>query len=221
MQLKCYLKFSKRIEFLLLCLALFFFLPIFTNILMLPQLTKYFRPCIGSELFAVNVEKKPDGIFVSPGHYLSLSLSLQLRNVPPDLPVQPVKLYSILYCRVSFQEPRPVPENKEQSRSSYQAWENDDMVEMNEKLLLYVTQCGTKSIYNNKCGTGITDCGIVNTFVCFEPNARGQGFSSCLLDVSRFPVGSYRIKWHSCCVDNHGNYWSLLPLNAGPVFTVY
>lgn len=92
------------------------------------------------------------------------------------------------------------------------------MVEMNEKLLDYVTQCGTKNI--SKYGSGGTDGKFVNTVVCFEPNERGQGFASCLLDVSRFPIGSYRIKWHSCCVDNHGTYWSLLPLNAGPVFTI-
>ncbi|PON72739.1 Coatomer beta subunit [Parasponia andersonii] len=185
---------------------------------------KYFfrvRPCIGSELFVVNVAaKNSDGIFVLAGHYLSLSLCLQLRNVPPDLPVRPIKLYSMLYCRVSFQEPTPVPEKKYQSRSSYQAWESDNMVEMNEKLLRYVTQQGTKDINNSKCGSGNTDHQFVNTFVCFEPNQRGQGFSSCLLDVSRFPVGSYRITWISCCVDNHGNYWSLLPLNAGPIFTI-
>lgn len=60
----------------------------------------------------------------------------------------------------------------------------------------------------------------VSAVVQFEPNERGQGFSSCLLDVSRFPVGSYQIKWLSCCIDQHGSYWNLLPLNGKPVFTV-
>ncbi|XP_062094978.1 uncharacterized protein LOC133800890 isoform X2 [Humulus lupulus] len=185
---------------------------------------KYFfrlRPCIGSELFAVNVAKNADGIFVAQGGSLSLSLCLQLRNVPTDLPVRPIKLYGMLYCRVSFQEPKPIPENKEKSRSSYQVWETDDIVEMNEKLLHYVTQCGTKNTINTKHASGIIEHGFANTFVCLEPDERGQGFSSCLLDISRFSTGSYRVKWLSCFIDDHGTYWSVLPLNAGPAFTIY
>uniref|UniRef100_A0A803NG78 Integrator complex subunit 7 n=1 Tax=Cannabis sativa TaxID=3483 RepID=A0A803NG78_CANSA len=183
---------------------------------------KYFfrlRPCIGSELFAVNVAKNADGIFVSQGDSLSLSLCLQLRNVPTDLPVRPKKLYTMLYSRVSFQQPKPISETKENSsRSSYQVWETADMVEMNEKLLHYVTQHETKNTINSNTNV---ECGFVKTYVCFEADERGQGFSSCLLDISRFPTGSYRVEWVSCFVDNHGAYWSLLPLNAGPEFTIF
>ncbi|EXB66979.1 hypothetical protein L484_004904 [Morus notabilis] len=184
---------------------------------------KYFfqlRSCIGSELFAVSSTKNPDGIYVSRGYQLSLSLCLQLRNVPPDLPVRLAKFYCMLYCSESFQEPRPVQENNEQSKSSRQAWETDDMVEVNARLLHYVTHRVTNNTNGGKSGCGIDDCGFVNAFVCVEPNERWQGFSSCLLDVSRFPAGSYRIKWCSCCIDDQGNYWNLLPFNAGPVFTV-
>ncbi|KAK9931306.1 hypothetical protein M0R45_018585 [Rubus argutus] len=183
---------------------------------------KYFfklRPCLGSELFAVNEAGNRDGIFVSLGSHLSLNLCLQLRNVPsPDIPVRFNKWYCMLYCKVSFLEPRVSGENKEQELGTYQAWETDDMVEMNEKLLKYATQCSRRK--SNKCGRGSDDGELVISFVCFKLNDTGQGFSSCLLDVSGFPVGCYRIKWHSCCIDSQGECWTLPPLNLGPVFTI-
>ncbi|KAM0985608.1 hypothetical protein ACFX13_013084 [Malus domestica] len=178
---------------------------------------KYFfklRPCLGSELFAVNETRNPDGIYVSSGFHLSLHFCLQLRNVPQDIRVQLKNLYCMLYSGVSFQEPRGSGENKEHK----QAWEADDIVEMNEKLLQYVTECSTKK--SNKRRRGKNDGEFVSTFVRFELNERGQGFSSCLLDVSAFPAGSYRIKWHSCCVGSQGNCWTLPTLNSGPLFTV-
>ncbi|KAK9939028.1 hypothetical protein M0R45_015737 [Rubus argutus] len=102
---------------------------------------KYFfklRVCLGSELFAVNEAGNRDGISVSFGFHLSLNLCIQLRNVPsPDFPVQLNKLYCMLYCKVSFLEPRVSGENKEQELGTYQAWETYDMVEMNGKLLKY------------------------------------------------------------------------------------
>ena len=160
-------------------------------------------------------------MYTLPGHHLPLSLCLQLRNVPPNLPFRLSKMYCMVYCRVSFREPRPVQESNEQSRSSFQAWETDDMVEMNEKLLHYVTKCATQNIDNGRSSTRSTNNHeVASSFVCCQPNESGQGFASCLLDVSAFPPGSYRIRWQSCCIDNQGNYWNLLPLNAGPVFTV-
>ncbi|XP_021830101.1 uncharacterized protein LOC110770298 isoform X2 [Prunus avium] len=178
-----------------------------------------FRPCHGSELFAVNETRNPDGIYVSPGFNLSLNLCLQLRNVAPDIPVRFKNLYCMLYSRVSFQEPAESGVNNQQKQGSYQACETDDMVEMNEKLLQYVTECSTKK--SNKRRRGNNDGEFVNSFVRFELNERGQGFSNCLLDVSAFPVGSYRIKWHSCCIDSQGTCWTLPHLNLGPVFTVH
>ncbi|PQM40637.1 uncharacterized protein Pyn_32389 [Prunus yedoensis var. nudiflora] len=178
-----------------------------------------FRPCCGSELFAVNETRNPDGIYVSPGFNLSLNLCLQLRNVAPDIPVRFKNLYCMLYSRVSFQEPAESGVNNQQKQGSYQACETDDMVEMNEKLLQYVTECSTKK--SNKRRRGNNDGEFVNSFVRFELNERGQGFSNCLLDVSAFPVGSYRIKWHSCCIDSQGTCWTLPHLNLGPVFTVH
>lgn len=105
---------------------------------------------------------------------------------------------------------------------SSQPWEKDNMVEMNEKLFQYVTECTQKINHSKRAGDTDIDnnARTVNTFVQIEPNDRGQGFSNCLLDVSQFPVGTYRIKWHSCCIDSQGSYWSLLPLNAEPLFTI-
>ncbi|XP_021806936.1 uncharacterized protein LOC110750868 [Prunus avium] len=164
---------------------------------------KYFfklRPCLGSELFAVKETRNPDGMYVSPGFNLSSNLRLQLRNVAPDVPVRLKNLYCMLCSRVTFQEPRESGVNNQQKQGSYQARETDDMVEMNEKLLQYVTECSTKK--SNKRQRGNNDGEFVNSFVRFKLNERGQGFANCVLDVSAFPVRSYRIKWHSCCIDS-------------------
>lgn len=126
----------------------------------------------------------------------------------------------MLYSRVSFAEPRPNEENKEQMLQGSPAWETDDIVEINEMLLHHVKNISTKKINNSKRRRRDDNEDGAYAFVHFEPNERGQGFASCMLDISGFPVGSYRIKWHSCCIDNQGSYWSLLPLNAGPVVTV-
>lgn len=170
------------------------------------------RRCIGSELFAVSDDKNPDNMYVLQGSHLSLCLCLQLKNVPSYLSVRLRKLYCILYCGVTLQESIQC-----MSMGGYEAWETDEIVEMNEKLFQYVTESSTKKTKRNRSNN---NGGFANTFVCFEPNEKGQGFSRCLIDVSGFPVGSYRIKWHSCCIDSRGNYWSLLPLNAGPIFNV-
>ena len=181
------------------------------------ELTKNCRPCISSELFALNSDtRSQEGLSVLQGFHLSLNLCLQLKNMPPDL--QLTKLYCFLYCKTSFQVPDPEA-NKGQKQLDYRDWRDDDMLYLNDKLLWNVTQITKKASntwHRHKAG----DCGVVEIFASFEPNEKGQGFSTCLLDVSAFPLGSYRIKWHSCCVDNEGSYWSLLPLNADPVFTV-
>lgn len=93
------------------------------------------------------------------------------------------------------------------------------MVVLNDKLLQYATEC-TKRTNSKHCTDMDKDGGVANTYLCFEPNERGQCFSTCLFDVSGFPTGTYEIRWLSCCIDKQGLYWSLLPLNAGPIFTV-
>ncbi|PNS94002.1 hypothetical protein POPTR_018G118800v4 [Populus trichocarpa] len=189
------------------------------------QVPTYFfkiRPCIGSELFVFNADtRNSNQLSVLPGFNLSLNLCLQLRNLPPDLPFIVTRSYCVLYSSMSFQECKEKGETKGQF-----LWENgpldtDNLIQMNEKLFHHVTEC-TKKTSNSKRGRekDIDSDEIITGFVCFDLIDARKGFSNCLLDVSHFPVGSYRIKWQSCCIDSQGSYWSLLPLNTGPVFTV-
>ncbi|OWM80536.1 hypothetical protein CDL15_Pgr019816 [Punica granatum] len=196
-------------------------LDIITGLMRVPfQTPEYYfrtRPCMGSELFVVNADTKlSDGIFVSPGLCLSLNICIQLRNVPPNLLMQPIKLHCIICCNLSFQEP-VVPRYKLLQCAS-RSWETDDMLILNEELYQHVMRRAEK--YDKKHGKDSHDGKASRAFLSFEVSERGQGFSTCFLDVSRFPAGTYRMKWHSCCVDSRGSYWSLLPLNAGPVFTI-
>lgn len=137
--------------------------------------------------------------------------------------VQITKMYCILYCCLSFQELKHNGKKNEQKHQTYEAWENDDIVEMHNKLLNYVTESSKNGACIGKCRTSSV-CKterVVEAFVQLKPDEKGQGFSNCLLDVSHFPVGCYRIKWYSCCVDNEGCFWNLLPLNFGPLFTIH
>lgn len=189
-----------------------------------PNYFFYPRHCVGSELFAFNNDtRKPDAtMMVLPGCQLSLSLCLQMKNIPSELPVKITKLYCILHSSTSFDMSKLNGESKEKSQSQlrFQDWTIDEMVDLNEKLHHYVSETAENTKHRRKRDDDNNGLSI-NSFVCFELNERRQGFSTCLLDVSAFPMGCYRIKWHSCCIDNHGSYWSLLPLNSGPVFTIH
>ncbi|ESW23192.1 hypothetical protein PHAVU_004G026300 [Phaseolus vulgaris] len=186
------------------------------------RIPKYFfkvRPFIGSELFLHN-EDSGNGveICVSQGSHISLNICLQLKNVPPNLVVKSTKCYCILHCSTSFLVPCGQTLGHSQSRS--EAWKDDEIVELNQKLVCHVLDgvAGKRRISMHSRGHG--NSMAVETLMDFRPNEKGQGFSHCSLDVSNFPVGSYRIKWHSCLVDSQDSYWSLLPLNPGPVFFV-
>ncbi|XP_050232717.1 uncharacterized protein LOC126681259 [Mercurialis annua] len=187
------------------------------------RIPKYFfklRDCIGSELLAFSEDtKNTDKITLSRGSHLSLDLCLQLRNMPSHLTIRTTKLYCILCCSNAS---KFVEETRGEVQLNYENQEISGMIALNKKLFHYVTKRAEKTD-NGKCSKDYDNDGgdrNVYGFVSFELNDRGQGFSNCLLDVSNFPVGCYRIKWHSCLIDNQGSYWSLLPLNAGPVFTV-
>ncbi|KAJ4979169.1 hypothetical protein NE237_009949 [Protea cynaroides] len=184
-----------------------------------PQYFFQVRPCIGAELFAFNAASRgPGDLSVLQGFHLSLNLCLQLKNEPNFLPVRVTKLYCILSCSPSDGVTSEGVENKVQTRLGFRTWETSEMVDLNEELLWHVKE----GIKNGKRHGGFSN-GFgesAHAFLCFELNDRGQGFSTCLLDVSAFPVGSYIIKWHSSCIDSKGSYWSLLPLNSGPIFSV-
>ncbi|KAI3453275.1 hypothetical protein Pfo_009938 [Paulownia fortunei] len=178
------------------------------------------RPAVSSELVVMNEDGQTvDGSSILSGFHLSLSLSFQLKNMPAGLPGPLKKVYCILSCKTHSLITTEVGECKGQDQLGRQDHEIDDMMDLNEKLLRYVT--GFVEAHGLHCRGQANDCLMVNEYVCFELNERGQGFSTCLLDVSSLPVGSYRIKWHSGCIDSGGSYWSLLPVNAGPLFTVH
>ncbi|KAL4346378.1 hypothetical protein GQ457_17G022460 [Hibiscus cannabinus] len=154
------------------------------------------RPLIGSELLVFSTDtRNQNQITVLSGSHLSLNLCLQLRNASPEFSLRLTKLYCLLHSRVSFPKLSHGERNNEEMELNCQPWKSEDMVEMNEKLFRYVTECKNKTSYGKRLRDNDTnDEQIANGFVCFEPNAKGQGFSSCVLDVSHFPVGSYRIE---------------------------
>ncbi|CAI9108530.1 OLC1v1008152C3 [Oldenlandia corymbosa var. corymbosa] len=168
------------------------------------------RPDVKSELFISDGDGKIiEGMSVPLGSPLSLNVCLQVKNMPSSLPTQLSKLYCILSCTTEMESLQG--NSKEQSGLNSEKWENDEMLDLYGKLVKYVTG---SSKY--KASNSLT----VEEYLHFQPNQIGQGFSTCMLDISAFPVGIYRIQWHSCFVDNEGCYWSLLPLNAGPSFTI-
>lgn len=179
-----------------------------------------FRPCVGAELFALSSESNkstPDSVSVEQGFQLSLDLCLQLKNIQQRrVPVRVNKLYCLLCCKLAYHTPTQHGETN-RSQKSCSPWKDEGLVEMSNNLFHHAMKSGKKKEVSSTFDW--TNNGV-SAVVQFEPNERGQGFTSCLLDVSRFPVGSYKIKWLSCCIDQHGSYWNLLPLNGKPVFTV-
>ncbi|XP_019051419.1 PREDICTED: uncharacterized protein LOC104586554 isoform X2 [Nelumbo nucifera] len=185
----------------------------------IPRFFFQVRPCIGAELFASRANNRnPGGLSIFQGFHLSLNLCLQLKDAHHVPSFQLSKLYCILSCRISDFVPIQ-GEVKGQTQLSFRAWETEEMVSLNEQLLQYVREDMNRTGRRHERESKNCD-GSVSACVCLEFNERGQGFSTCMLNVSAFPVGSYKIKWHGCCIDSHGSYWSLLPLNTGPMFTV-
>ncbi|KAF8762139.1 hypothetical protein HU200_009683 [Digitaria exilis] len=175
---------------------------------------KYFfrvRPCLGAELYMfVSSPADTNGVTVEPGFQLSLTLCLQWKHVLERTTVRPVKLYCILATTPCLHEARTRSKQFEHHKTA-------EMIELNSKLLQYIRRDLTKGRDEKDSQS---DLEMVTSFASFEPADSGQRFSACLLDVSSFPEGSYQIKWHACCVNEKGSYFSLLPLNDGAVFSV-
>ncbi|XP_074280819.1 uncharacterized protein LOC141605814 isoform X2 [Silene latifolia] len=185
------------------------------------QIPKYFfrvRRTMGSLLFwsSTGVRKQRE-ISISLGSHLQLNLCIQLKDIPSSFGSSFSKLYCILYCRRSSPTAKPRGEPMMQSHVSYRASEIDTMIHLNKNLQCYLMKQSREFI---KCKDLQNAGDVVEVCVCFETNGRRQGFSTCLLDVSAFPVGSYSIDWHSAGIDHHGAYWSFLPLCRGPQFSV-
>lgn len=185
------------------------------------QVPKYFfrvRPTVGSLLLCQSAGcKKQAEICVSQGSHLALNLSLQLKNVTSDVCSRFSKIHCILSCKPSFMGTRCNEQPFEEGWTGYQASEIDTLMHLNKKLQCHVMKL-TSEFMN--CGDRHGNRDTIETCVCFETNGTAQGFSTCLLDVSAFPVGSYRIHWHSGGIDRQGAYWSFLPLSHCPQFSV-
>ncbi|CAH9100281.1 unnamed protein product [Cuscuta europaea] len=163
----------------------------------------HLRPYVGSELFLIGEDgEKSDGLSVSSGFVLHLNLCLQLSNNPCKIS----KLYCVLHSRpTSFQKCSHGRNNKEHTKYLGSQNEIDNMVYLNIMLMKYTR--GSIDDDDTRGGSF--------SFVCLEVNKKKcQGFSTCVLDTSAFPVGSYEIRWHSCCIDNEGSYWSFIPVHG-------
>lgn len=156
-----------------------------------------------------------DGSSILLGSPLSLALSFQLKHIPTGLPSPSNKVYCILSCKLHSLVTTKAGDSKSEAQLRKQEDEIGNIMELNKKLLRYVT--GSVKTQHRREDY---DCLKVTEYACFELNERGQGFSSCFLDISTLPVGDYRITWHCSYVDSGGSYWSLLPFNAGPLITV-
>ncbi|KAL3651055.1 hypothetical protein CASFOL_007458 [Castilleja foliolosa] len=184
-------------------------LNVISKLMMIPFRTPHHffrvRSAVSSEIVAMNEDGQTiDGSSILSGSHLSLNLSFQLKNTPVRGPPGPLnKVYCILNC---------------EGRADSSEQDQVIGVDLNEKLLRYVA--GSAQTNHGLHCADPNDHLSVNECLCFELNERGRGFSTCLLDVSCFPAGSYRINWLSGCVDSGGSYWSILPVNSGPLFTV-
>lgn len=171
----------------------------------------YYRPSIGAELFMFDSGPgKGSEISISLGSHLSLTLCIQLKNVADHTLSSINQVYCIFSVSQSqtFSSPNAINFNPSITK---------EMVELNTKLLQYVKNVSRRV---ESVNIDELEVGLVESYASFEINGRGQGFGSCLLDISNFDEGLYQIKWHSGFVDEKGVYWSLLPLNAGIVFSI-
>ncbi|KAL7590418.1 hypothetical protein Lser_V15G36842 [Lactuca serriola] len=169
------------------------------------------KPCVSCEVFAMNRDSGNGGrICVMPGYHLHLDLCLQLCDISPEYRGRLTKLYCILQCKMSYELPGQSRGDKSQTDDDD---DDDEMVELSEKLAKYVNN-------GDRVGGYDKDREIVERIVCFRVNGEGQGFGSCMVDVCRFGLGCYEIKWRAGCLDVDGSFWSLNSSNSALFFTV-
>ncbi|XP_078431443.1 ARM repeat superfamily protein isoform X2 [Wolffia australiana] len=155
------------------------------------------RDCAGAELFVIGEKTaNPNELYTFVGNQLSLHLCIQLKNISSIRQGRIGELHCILAV---------------DSSESASSWleEIDKSMNMHEQLLMFMKQ-GTNAKFDS----------AAVTYVRMEANSLGQGFSSCLLDVSSFPEGFYRIIWHGCCMDDDDQLWTLPSLNYAIPFSV-
>ncbi|XP_057838518.2 uncharacterized protein LOC131048544 isoform X1 [Cryptomeria japonica] len=193
------------------------------------QIPKYFfqtRPRIGVELFAENTnERNIDGISVQQGFQLPLSLCVQVRNILPGSSCKVKKICCVMIIQPSDCSQRTTSEYYAHWRLGWRMEETQEVLELTEELLVHMKLI-TKSINISRTKTEFKDASFEKpnqkgkTFIMFELDKKGRGFSTCLLDVSSLPCGLYQTSWLCACLDNRGRFWSLQPLNAGPIFRI-
>jgi integrator complex subunit 7 len=154
------------------------------------------------------------GISIEPGFLLSLTLCMNWKRMLERSTIRAMKLYCILATSLETCLDTAGTRSKQ-----FDPRRTAEMVELNSKLLQYI-KSDLRKAKNEKTKNSHCGMDMVTAFACFEPTDSGKGFSGCLLDVSSFPEGSYQIKWHACCVDENGSYFSLLPLNNVSMFSV-
>uniref|UniRef100_A0A0E0MQA4 Integrator complex subunit 7-like C-terminal domain-containing protein n=1 Tax=Oryza rufipogon TaxID=4529 RepID=A0A0E0MQA4_ORYRU len=186
-------------------------------------LPKYFfrvRPCFGAELhiYDSNPENR-DGISVPSGLQLSLTLCLQWKCVLGVTLIS--RSYSKLYCVLAASSASCCLDATGTRSKEFEIHKKTaGMVGLNTKLMQYIEDDLRKKREKKRKKVRVEEKEMVTAFARFEASDSGMGFSSCLLDVSEFPQGSYKMKWHACCIDKDGAYCSLLPLNDGAAFSV-
>jgi integrator complex subunit 7 len=184
-------------------------------------LPKYFfrvRPCFGAELhlYDSNPENR-DGISVPSSFQLSLTLCLQWKCVLERSDIDISKLYCVLAASSASS---CLDVTGTRSKQFEIRKKTAGMVGLNTKLMQYIEDDLRKKREKKRKKVRVEEKEMVTAFARFEASDSGMGFSSYLLDVSEFPQGSYKMKWHACCIDKDGAYYSLLPLNDGAAFSV-
>lgn len=160
------------------------------------------RPCVGAELYIFNINSRtPNEISAASGSQLSVNLCIQLKNTSllPNLRV--AKIYCILSVNPS-----------DYMISTSRQSEKNEMVELHDILVHHIKNG------SNNCDADSS--GLITSCVLFDTNDKGHGFSTCLIDVSELHAGVYPVKWHSCCVDKKGHFWSLFSLNRSLVLNI-
>lgn len=151
-------------------------------------------------------------ISIGPGCQLSLTLCMDWKRVLDRTALRFVKLYCILAA-----SSESCLDSSGTRSKQFEPQKTIEMVELNSKLMHFIKHELSKRREDKNF---YRSTNMATAFACFEPMDSGQGFSSCLLDVSSFPEGLYQVKWHACGLDENGSYTSLLPLNDGAVFSI-
>ena len=150
------------------------------------------RDCAGAELFVISDKTlSSKELSTFVGSQLSLHLCIQMKNISQILSGRISEIHFILAVDLLAKDMKP-----------------EESLDLHELLLLHMSK---KEKVKADSATA---------YGCVQSNSLGQGFSSCLLDVSAFPEGMYQIRWHACWVDHDDHLWSLHAFSDGISFAI-